>query len=125
VAIRTTDCGRPGTSDGAVAGDGAKCRLPHIFRIFRRASKHCLRTKESSGLGKGAEEKLSAPGVGLLKSGGFKLARIEKPGTNTKLSDPSSPGKREMSSERGRGEVLSRRQSIQMLWLPGIWRTVN
>jgi len=108
-----------------VAEDGAKCRLPHIFRIFRRASKHCLRTKESSGLEEGAEEELSAPGVGLLKSGGFKRARIEKPGANTKLSDPSSPEKREMSSERGRGKVLSHGQSIRMLWLPGIWRTVN
>ncbi len=41
--------------------------------------KDCLKTRESSGLEKGVEEKLFAPGVGLLKDGGFKLAKIEKP----------------------------------------------
>ena len=41
--------------------------------------KDCLKTKESSGLEKGVEEKLFAPGVGLLKDGNFKLAKIEKP----------------------------------------------
>jgi hypothetical protein len=41
--------------------------------------KNCLKTIESSGLEKGVEEKLYAPGVGLLKDGGFKLAKIEKP----------------------------------------------
>jgi len=40
---------------------------------------HCLKTKESSGLERAVEEKLYAPGVGLLKDGGFKLAKIEKP----------------------------------------------
>ena len=40
---------------------------------------HCLKTRESSGLESGVEEKLYAPGVGLLKDGAFKLARIEKP----------------------------------------------
>ncbi len=39
--------------------------------------KNCLRTKESSALESGSEEKLFAPGVGLLKDGGFKLAEIE------------------------------------------------
>ncbi len=39
----------------------------------------CLKTRESSGLESGVEEKVYAPGVGLLKDGGFKLARIEKP----------------------------------------------
>lgn len=39
----------------------------------------CLKTKESSGLESGVEEKLYAPEVGLLRDGGFKLARIEKP----------------------------------------------
>ena len=48
--------------------------------------KDCLKTKESSGLEKGVEEKLFAPGVGLLKDGGFKLAKIEKPAV--KLPDP-------------------------------------
>ncbi len=41
--------------------------------------KDCLKTRESSDLEKGVEEKLFAPGVGLLKDGGFKLAKIEKP----------------------------------------------
>jgi hypothetical protein len=41
--------------------------------------KNCLKTKESSALESGVEEKLYAPGVGLLKDGGFKLARVEKP----------------------------------------------
>ncbi len=40
---------------------------------------NCLKTRESSGLESGVEEKLYAPGVGLLRDGGFRLARIEKP----------------------------------------------
>ncbi|MCX5644174.1 MAG: hypothetical protein NTZ17_05745 [Phycisphaerae bacterium] len=48
--------------------------------------KDCLKTRESSSLEKGVEEKLFAPGVGLLKDGGFKLAKIEKPAV--KLPDP-------------------------------------
>jgi len=40
---------------------------------------NCLRTRESSGLESGVEEKFYAPGVGLLKDGGFRLTRIEKP----------------------------------------------
>jgi hypothetical protein len=46
----------------------------------------CLKTKESSGLEKGVEEKLFAPGVGPLKDGGFKLAKIETPAV--KRPDP-------------------------------------
>lgn len=46
----------------------------------------CLKTRESSRLEKGIEEKLFAPGVGLLKDGGFKLTKIEKP--TVKLPDP-------------------------------------
>ena len=41
--------------------------------------KNCLKTKESSGLESAVGEKLYAPGVGLLKDGGFELAKIEKP----------------------------------------------
>jgi len=48
--------------------------------------KDCLKTRESSALEKGVEEKLFAPGVGLLKDGSFKLAKIEKP--PVKLPDP-------------------------------------
>jgi hypothetical protein len=48
--------------------------------------KDCLKTRESSRLERGVEEKLFAPGVGLLKDGGFKLTKIEKPAV--KLPDP-------------------------------------
>jgi uncharacterized membrane protein YkoI len=48
--------------------------------------KDCLKTRESSSLEKGVEEKVFAPGVGLLKDGGFKLTKIEKP--TVKLPDP-------------------------------------
>ena len=48
----------------------------------------CLKTRETSGLEKGIEEKLYAPGVGLLKDGGFRLAKIERAGV--KLPDPAA-----------------------------------
>jgi hypothetical protein len=41
--------------------------------------KNCLRTRESSELESGSEDKLYAPEVGLLKDGGFVLAKVEKP----------------------------------------------
>ena len=41
--------------------------------------RNCLRTRESSALESGAEDKLYAPDVGLLKDGGFLLGRVEKP----------------------------------------------
>ena len=41
--------------------------------------KNSLKTRESSGLESGVEIKLYAPGVGLLKDGGFKLTKVEKP----------------------------------------------
>ena len=41
--------------------------------------KNCLRTRESSALESGSEEKLYAPDVGILKDGGFVLVRVEKP----------------------------------------------
>ena len=41
--------------------------------------KNCLRTRESSAVESGSEDKLYAPDVGLLKDGGFLLARVEKP----------------------------------------------
>jgi hypothetical protein len=50
--------------------------------------KDCLKTRESSSLESGVEEKLFAPGVGLLKDGGFRLAKIETPASTTKLPDP-------------------------------------
>jgi hypothetical protein len=39
--------------------------------------KNCLKTKESSALESGSEEKLFAPGVGHLTDGSFKLTKIE------------------------------------------------
>jgi hypothetical protein len=41
--------------------------------------KNCLRTRESSALESGVEDKLYAPEVGLLRDGGFVLAKVEKP----------------------------------------------
>lgn len=41
--------------------------------------KNCLRTRESSALESGSEDKLYAPEVGLLKDGGFALSKVEKP----------------------------------------------
>jgi hypothetical protein len=48
--------------------------------------KNCLKTGESSGLEGGVETKLYAPGVGLLRDGGFKLTKVEKPAV--KLPEP-------------------------------------
>ena len=41
--------------------------------------KNCLRTRESSALESGSEDKLYAPDVGILKDGGFVLVRVENP----------------------------------------------
>jgi len=49
--------------------------------------KNCLKTRESSSLESGVEDKLFAPGVGLLKDGGFKLTKIEVPLLDTALPD--------------------------------------
>ena len=49
--------------------------------------KNCLKTRESSSLESGVEDKLFAPGVGLLKDGGFKLTKIEIPQRDTALPD--------------------------------------
>ncbi|HUU15782.1 MAG TPA: hypothetical protein VMW72_01420 [Sedimentisphaerales bacterium] len=50
--------------------------------------KNCLKTRETSGLESGVEDKLFAPGVGLLRDGGFRLAKIDVPTRNTSLPDP-------------------------------------
>jgi hypothetical protein len=50
--------------------------------------KNCLKTTESSGLESGVEDKLYAPGVGLLKDGGFRLTKIEVAPRDTALPDP-------------------------------------
>ncbi|OHB84630.1 MAG: hypothetical protein A2Z38_04630 [Planctomycetes bacterium RBG_19FT_COMBO_48_8] len=49
--------------------------------------KNCLKTRESSSLESGVEDKLYAPGVGLLKDGGFKLTKIEVSLRDTALPD--------------------------------------
>lgn len=64
-----------------VAGLGEKARVP------AGTFENCLKTKESSDLEVGVEEKLFAPGVGLLKDGGFRLAKIETPASRTKMPD--------------------------------------
>jgi hypothetical protein len=53
--------------------------LTETVKVPAETFKNCLKTRESSGLEKGVETKLYAPGVGLLKDGGFELAKIEKP----------------------------------------------
>jgi hypothetical protein len=40
--------------------------------------KSCLRTREGSDLESGTEEKVYAPGVGIIKDAGFVLVKIEK-----------------------------------------------
>ena len=40
--------------------------------------KSCLRTREGSDLESGSEEKVYAPGVGIIKDAGFVLVKIEK-----------------------------------------------
>jgi len=50
--------------------------------------KNCLKTRESSSLESGVEHKLYAAGVGLLKDGGFRLAKIEVPPRDSGLPDP-------------------------------------
>ena len=41
--------------------------------------KNCLRTRESSGLESGSEDKWYAPDVGLVKDADFVLTKVEKP----------------------------------------------
>ena len=48
-------------------------------KVPARTFRNCLRTRESSALESGAEDKLYAPDVGLLKDGGFLLVRVQKP----------------------------------------------
>jgi len=49
------------------------------FKTPAGTYKNCLHTRESSALESGSEDKWYAPGVGLLKDGGFVLAKVEKP----------------------------------------------
>jgi hypothetical protein len=55
--------------------------LAETVKVPAGEFKNCLKTKESSGIEKGTEYKLYAPGVGLLKDGDFELVSygVEKP----------------------------------------------
>jgi hypothetical protein len=64
-----------------VAGIGETVKVP------AGTFTNCLKTKESSGLESGVEEKLFAPGVGLLKDGDFELTKIHTPALDTELPD--------------------------------------
>ncbi len=57
------------------------------FKIPAGTFTNCLKTRESSGLESGAEDKLYAPGVGLLKDGDFELTKIHTPALDTELPD--------------------------------------
>lgn len=55
--------------------------LTETVKVPAGTFKDCLKTKESSALEKGVEAKLYAPGIGLLRDGGFELTKIEgRPG---------------------------------------------
>jgi hypothetical protein len=63
-----------------VAMDGAEVvSLTEKVKVPAGTFSGCLKTKESSALESGVEAKLYAPGIGLLKDGGFELAKIERP----------------------------------------------
>jgi hypothetical protein len=49
---------------------------------------NCLKMRDSSDLESGIGTKLFAPGVGLLKDGGFRLAKIEVPVSGSGLPEP-------------------------------------
>ena len=53
--------------------------VTETFQTPAGTFKNCLRTRESSGLEGGSEEKLYAPGVGLIKDDKLLLVRVEKP----------------------------------------------
>jgi len=88
--------GKPGVGDRyyqevapGVALDRAEVvSVTEKVKVPAGTFKDCLKTRESSGLESGTEEKLFAPGVGLLKDGAFRLAKIETPTRNIKLPDP-------------------------------------
>jgi hypothetical protein len=62
--------------------------LAETVKVPAGTFKNCLKTKESSALEKGVETKVHAPRVGLLRDGGFELAKIEKPASSVTLPDP-------------------------------------
>jgi hypothetical protein len=71
-----------------VAMDRAKVvSVSETVKVPIGTFKNCLKTTESSSLESGVEDKLYAPGVGLLKDGGFKLTKIEVPLRDTALPD--------------------------------------
>jgi len=52
--------------------------LTETVKVQAGTFTNCLKTKESSALESGAEAKLYAPGIGLLKDGGFELEKVER-----------------------------------------------
>ena len=78
--------GRPETGDKyyqevalGVAMDRAEVvSLAEEFTTPAGTFEHCLRIRETSGLESGSEDKLYAPGVGLIKNGKMLLVRVEK-----------------------------------------------
>jgi hypothetical protein len=52
--------------------------LTEELKVRAGSFRNCLRTRESSALEGGSEDKWYAPGVGLIQDAGFVLVRIEK-----------------------------------------------
>jgi hypothetical protein len=48
------------------------------MKVAAGAYRNCLRTRESSAIERGSEDKWYAPGVGLIKDADFELVKIEK-----------------------------------------------
>src|SRR5262249_32325302 len=53
--------------------------VKETFQTPAGTFKNCLRTRESSAIESGSEEKLHARGVGLVKDDKLVLVRVEKP----------------------------------------------
>ena len=62
--------------------------LDETVKVPMGTFNHCLRTRESSGLERGTEDKLYAPGVGLLRDEDFNLTSIQLPIGTSGLPDP-------------------------------------
>jgi hypothetical protein len=58
---------------------GEVLSLTEEVKVPAGTFKNCIKIRDSSALESGAEDKLYAPDVGLLKDGGFELTKIEKP----------------------------------------------
>jgi len=76
----------------ALTASAQTAKFQDTFKVPAGIFTNCLKTKESSSLESGVEEKLYAPAVGLLKDGAFELARIEK--LEVDLTRDGNPAKR-------------------------------